>query len=125
MRINTIDGVAVSDPRKPWELTLRQYETMRRTEVLAEYPAATGAQYDRDYPPGSCLNEWVQAIHHGAHTEHAIIPARVLDDLCRRRESAYWSLRHDHPRAIPEGYLPPSIRAANAAAPKVYKRRRH
>lgn len=99
-------------------LTLRQYEAEQRRRCLAEYADLTGREYDECYPPDSRTSDWIEALL-AAAAAGAPLTRVALDDVARRRPHV---LRHllKEARAgrvtIPDGYLPPETRAANAAA---------
>lgn len=94
--------------------TLRQYETDIREEFFTDKENSKGItriQYIKDYPPGCWGEEWLNAIREAARNGETIRPL-VLDDLFKRQERCFWSLRHDYPRCVPDGYLNPKARHA-------------
>ena len=91
--------------------TLRQYETAHRARTLTENAGLTGAEYDRCYPAGCRVTEWVRAIESAASAGETI-PATVADDLYRRGTNPIHFLR-TFPNALPDGYMTPDVRAFN------------
>jgi glycosyltransferase A (GT-A) superfamily protein (DUF2064 family) len=96
--------------------TLRQYEAEMRARALAEYTELTGAEYDRNYPKDSRFAEWLGSMVLAAEQGQQLT-ARVLDIIATQCHSEYnvRSIMHSCPSAIPEGYMPPSVRKLNAA----------
>lgn len=100
-------------------LTLRHYEAERRRQCLAEYDGVTSREYDQSYPPGARLAEWVDAVL-ASIAAGARLSRTVADDIARRAPHAYRHIARAHsigrlPNALPAGYLPPDVRAVNAA----------
>lgn len=109
-RYESISG-GVDDAR---DWTFATFRDRRRDAYLAENPGLTKATYDLNTPDEWVMAEWVDALHDVAHNG-GTIHAAVLDDLYRRQKDELWSLRHDHERAFPIGYLNPDARDRNRA----------
>lgn len=104
-------------------LTLRQYERQECERFFAENPeiVLSRAEYDRNYPPGNRLAEWIDDTLAAARAGQ-VLTRVVLDDLFNRAEGAFWTLLRVAPYSLPGGYLNPRARRANEARER-YRRR--
>ena len=61
-------------------MTLAKFEDAWRDNYVSQTPGVTKAEYNRWYPRGSRLQEWMNYIINGTAT----VTKQVLDDLYRR-----------------------------------------
>lgn len=98
--------------------TLRQYRERQIREIAARYSIAqteVRGAYPDDDP--RWYGEWWAAIVERARDGQTIDAATL--DAVEPHNRRY--LLHDYPRAVPAGYLPPDVRALNAAAPRLFR----
>ena len=98
-----------------YSTTLIQFANAKRADVLREYPEVSNKEYDECYPLQSTLEEWRTALGKAADAGEQIHP-RILDYLASLRGDEYPCIQFIkfHNRAIPDGYMLPSARKANA-----------